>query len=97
MASRKSDLLLKNFTNSLSDNNLQFFTSRLNYQYQDDLSEVFNRIADMKSNNQLENCDVDYWLTGAKNSTDFYRQVDQLATFCMREYERRGGSRLNLV
>ena len=97
MATRKSDLLLKNFTNSLSDSNLQFFTSRLNYQYQDDLAEVFDRVMDMKSKNQLENCDVDYWLLGAKSSADFYRQVDQLSSFCLREYERRGGNKLNLV
>lgn len=97
MAIRKSDVLLRNFSSSLTDADLQFFTSRLHYQYQDDLYQAFSKLEQLKSNNQLENCDVDYWLSGAKNSADFYRQVDQLSASCMREYERRGSSKLSLV
>lgn len=97
MASRKSDVLLRNFSTSLTDNDLQFFTSRLHYQYQDDLHQAFTKLDQMKKNNQLENCDVDYWLAGAKSSNDFYRQVDQLASSCMKEYERRGGSKISLT
>jgi hypothetical protein len=94
---RKSDNLLKNFTGSLTDNDLQFFASRLYYQYQDDLFQVFDHIDNMKKNGHLENIDVDHWFSGAKNSNDFYRQVDQLTNSCMKEYERRGGTKLNLV
>jgi hypothetical protein len=97
MASKKSDIILKNFSNSLSDNDLQFFTSRLVYQYQDDLYEVFTRLGQMKDNGQIENCDVDYWLQGAKTCSDFYRQVEQLTSSCVREFERRGGNRTILV
>lgn len=94
---KKSDAVLRNFSNSLSDGDLQFFASRLAYQYQDDLAEVFNVLALMKSDGKLENCDVDYWLQGAKSCADFYKQVDQLAASCLKEYERRGGNRLTLV
>ena len=97
MAVRKSDTLLKNFSSSLSDNDLQFFTSRLVYQYQDDLYEVISRLVKLKENNDLDNKDVDYWLLGAKTFSDFYRQVDQLGSSCLKEYERRGGNRLSLV
>jgi hypothetical protein len=97
MAGKKSDIILKNFSGSLSDNDLQFFTSRLVYQYQDDLYEVFNRLVQMKERGQIENFDVDYWLQGAKNSSDFYRQVEQLTSSCVREFERRGGNRTVLV
>lgn len=81
----------------MSDNHLQFVTSRLFYQYQDDLAEVFDFIGDLKKNKQLDNCDVDHWLGTAKSNCDFYKQVEQLSVACMREYERRGGNRLSLV
>ena len=97
MAGKKADVILRNFSNSLSDNDLQFLASRLAYQYQDDLSEVCGIIADLKGKGKIDNCDVDYWLQGAKSSSDFYRQIDQLAASCLKEYERRGGSRLTLV
>lgn len=96
-STRKSDQILKNFSSSLTDGDLQFFASRLYYQYQDDLCNVFDRLGNMKKNNQLENCDVDYWLSSAKTSTDFHRQVDALVTACVKEYERRGGSKQNLI
>ena len=51
----------------------------------------------MKERGQIENFDVDYWLQGAKNSSDFYRQVEQLTSSCVREFERRGGNRTVLV
>lgn len=94
---RKNDQILKNFTNSLTDNDLQFFASRLYYQYQDDLSQVFDRLTIMKKSNQLENADVDYWLSNAKTSADFHKQVDSLGISCLKEYERRGGSRQSLI
>lgn len=94
---RKTDQIIKNFTNSLTDHDLQFFASRLYYQYQDDLSSVFDRLGVMKKNNQLENADVDYWLSNAKTSAEFLKQVDILSTACLKEYERRGGARQNLI
>lgn len=94
---RKSDQLVKNFATSLSDYDLQFVTSRLFYQYQDDLYQVFDHVSNMKKNKQLDNADVDHWLSGAKNISDFYKQVDHLSSACMREYERRGGNRLSLI
>jgi hypothetical protein len=97
VASKKGDVILKNFSNSLSDSELQFFASRLHYQYQDDLADVFDGLADLKSKGRIDNCDVDYWLQGAKSAGDFYKQVDQLSSSCLREYERRGGNRLNLI
>ena len=96
-SARKSDQIVKNFATSMSDNDLKFVTSRLFYQYQDDLAEVFNFFSELKKNRQLDNCDVDHWLGGAKSNCDLYKQVDQLSAACMREYERRGGSRLSLV
>jgi hypothetical protein len=96
-SARKSDQIVKNFATSLNDNDLLFVTSRLFYQYQDDLSEVFEYIGELKKAKQLDNADVDYWLGSAKTFCDFYKQVDHLGVACMREYERRGGNRLSLV
>ena len=94
---RKSEQIAKNFVNSLTDHELQFITSRLFYQYQDDLYVVFERFAEMKSQNRLENIDVDHWLGSVKNYQDFYKQVDMISVLCMKEYEKRGGNRLNLI
>lgn len=96
-SARKSDQLIKNFAIALSDNDLQFVTSRLFYQYQDDLAEVFEFFDNVKKNKLLENVDVDYWLSSAKTYCEFGKYVELLSAACMREYERRGGNRLNLI
>ncbi len=96
-STRKNEQLVKNFVSNLTDNDLQFVTSRLFYQYQDDLYEVFDFISTLKKNKQLENSDVDYWLGSAKNYNDFYKQVDALSNSSMREYEKRGGNKLTLI
>jgi len=97
VSARKSEQISKNFASSLTDHDLQFITSRLFYQYQDDLYVVFERFAEMKKQNRLENIDVDYSLGNAKTYQDFYKQLDMISVACMKEYEKRGGNRLNLI
>ena len=87
---RKTDSLLKTFASSLTENDLQFFCSRLFWRYQDDLVQVFEYIGEMKQKNMLNEADVDYYLYSSKNSDDFHKNLDQLTKSCLKEYERRG-------
>ena len=89
-AVKKFDSLLKTFSNSLTDNDLHFFCSRLFWRYQDDLSYVFNYITELKQKNALEHADIDQFLYSSKTSEEFHRNLDSLTKSCLREYERRG-------
>jgi hypothetical protein len=87
---RKTDSLLKSFASSLTENDLQFFCSRLFWRYQDDLVQVFEYIGEMKQKNMLNEADVDQYLYLSKNSDEFHKNLDQLTKSCLKEYERRG-------
>lgn len=87
---RKMESIVKSFSNSLTENDLHFFCSRLHWRYQDDLQQAFDYISELKQNNMLEHADVDYVLHSAKNSEEFDRNLDLLTKSCLKEYEKRG-------
>jgi hypothetical protein len=87
---RKIDSSLKSFGNSLTDNDLHFFCSRLFWRYQDDLAHVFNYITELKQNNMLDHADIDQLLYSSKTSEEFHKNLDSLTKSCLKEYERRG-------
>lgn len=89
-SNRKADSLLKSFSSSLTENDLQFFCSRLFWRYQDDLTQVFDYISEMKQKKMLEDADVDHYLYNCKTSEDFHKNLDMLTKSCLKEYERRG-------
>jgi hypothetical protein len=87
---RKTDSVVKSFSTSLTENDLHFFCSRLHWRYQDDLSQVFEYLAELKEKNLLEHADVDYMLYSSRNSDEFHKNLDLLTKSCLKEYERRG-------
>ena len=87
---RKMESIVKSFSNSLTENDLHFFCSRLHWRYQDDLQQAFDYISELKHNNMLEHADVDYVLHNVKSSEEFHRNLDLLTNSCLKEYEKRG-------
>lgn len=96
-STRKTDSLFKSFAGYLTENDLQFFCSRLSWRYQDDLQQVFDYIAEMKRNKLLDEADVDFVLYNSKSSDEFHRNLDALTKSCLKEYERRGHKLEQLV
>lgn len=75
------DVILKEYFQRLSDENLKFVTARFNQRYGGDLGEVLDFIGSSK--------DIDKWLQTAASHEDFYDMMEELAKIANQEAERR--------
>jgi hypothetical protein len=82
---KKIDMVLKQFANSLTQEELSKLYTRLNQKYEGDLATALAIISDSNY------CDgeVNLWLESASNSNEFFDMVDTVTKFINKEYDRR--------
>ncbi len=80
---KKPDLMLKEYSVRLSDDNLKFVNGRLSQRLSGDLPEVL----DFMSNTT----EMDRWLSSAKSSWDVYEMLDISQKCVEKEFVRRFG------
>lgn len=81
---KSSDVVLKEYFQRLSDENLKFVTARFNQRYGGDLGEVLDFLSSSK--------DIDKWLQNASSHEDFYDMMEELAKVANQESERRSAA-----
>jgi hypothetical protein len=81
---KSSDVVLKEYFQRLSDENLKFVTARFNQRYGGDLGEVLEFLGSSK--------DIDKWLQSASSHEDFYDMMEELAKVANQESERRSAA-----
>ncbi len=78
---KKSESFLKEYVFKLSDDNLKYLHNLLAQRLSGDLAEA----VDFLSGNN----DIDRWLALAKNSTEFYDDLDLVTKYTVNEFNRR--------
>lgn len=78
---KSSDVVLKEYFQRLSDENLKFIIARFNQRYGGDLGEVLDFLSTSK--------DIDRYLQSANTHEAFYDMIEELASFANQEHERR--------
>jgi hypothetical protein len=78
---KKNDLVLREYSKRLSDEDLRYLNGRFLQNLQDDRAEIFNKLSADK--------DVDQWLKGALSGDELFNMVDKVGEFVMREAKRR--------
>lgn len=80
---KKPEILLKEYAQRLSDDNLKFVNGRLTQRLSGDLPEVL----DFFTNSN----EVDRWLASSKTAWELYDMLDSTHNFVEKEYARRFG------
>ena len=78
---KKSDLMLKEYSKRLSDEDLRFLNARFTQNLQDDHADIFNKLSTDK--------EVNHWLSTALSGLEFFAMVDKVGEFVVRESKRR--------
>lgn len=78
---KSSDIVLKEYFQRLSDENLKFIIARFNQRYGGDLGEVLDFLSTSK--------DIDRYLQSANTHEAFYDMIEELTSFANQEHERR--------
>lgn len=80
--SREVKSTVKEFANTISDNDLLFVTTRLADRCAGDLAEALDFLSKQKN--------VDIILSSAHSSEEFYRTLDMVADVLRQECEKKG-------
>lgn len=78
---KKSDTMLKEYVQNLSDDNLKWVTGRLNQRLTGDLPEALDFFSNAN--------DMDRWLASAKSCNDLYDMLDLAQRHVDKEYTKR--------
>jgi len=78
---KSSDVVLKEYFQRLSDENLKYVLARFNQRYGGDLGEVLDFLSTSK--------DIDKYLQSATTHEAFYDIIDDLTNLANQEHERR--------
>lgn len=78
---KKNDLMLKEYSKRLSDEDLRFLNVRFTQNLQDDRADIFNKLSADK--------EMDNWLRSAANGEELFDMVDKVSEFVLRESKRR--------
>jgi len=89
MAQKNIKPALKSFSYNLTDYDLGFICSRLHHNYQDDLFQFLEFMAEIDGENIQP---VKVFLESAKNYSEFFAILDEIKSSVAKEYERRGNS-----
>lgn len=80
---KKPDMLLREYVQRLSDENLKWVAARLSQRLDGDLPEVLEFFSNAG--------DMDRWLASAKTSNDLYDMIDLTQKYTDKEYTKRFG------
>lgn len=78
------DVVLKEYFQRLSDDNLKFITARFNQRYGGDLGEVLEFLGSSK--------EIDKWLQSAVDHESLYNMIDELMNLANQESEKRSSA-----
>lgn len=81
MLNKDSKSVILEYVSSLSNDQLQFFTSRLVEKFSGDLAEVLDEIAKDKK--------MDDILSEAGSSEHLYNTLDHMRDVCLKEFKKR--------
>ena len=78
---RKPDVMLREYFNKVSDDDLKYIYTRLNQRLSSDMGDAVNALS--------RSDELDRWFSSAKNSWEFYDMIDLAQRYAEREVRNR--------